>query len=84
MPVKISRKTILLSDNQFISGILPGIFLEHGLDTESSPELSDPAVLRTHVSAEGNTSFLRKNFIDFIRREGVPAIVALDLRLRSG
>ena len=84
MPVYNSKKVILLTENHILSGILPGIFLSHGLETETSPELSDPAVLRSHIADEGNTSFLRKSLINFIRREGIPPVIALDLRMQSG
>lgn len=84
MPLLQSDCAIILTDDPVMKEILPVVFSRHGISTEHSPELADTAALRNRMSADGNTSFMRKVLLDFLRSKGLPAIIAMDFRLKSG
>lgn len=85
MSIDISDKAVILTDFEnlipLVSDILTVINVDHYSDGNSLSSLSE---LKKKLNEEGNLSFLKKDIISFIEKNGYPFVTVIDLKIGTG
>lgn len=85
MTNSISNKALILTDYENLTQLFNGILSSTNLDHyDENCSLSSLTLLKQRMNEEGSLSFLKKDFLAFIRENGYPFLIILDLKINSG
>lgn len=82
MNTEFSNKILYISDNLEFKKVVSNIFKTKGLSIENSNEIfNDLDLIKGTLKRTKKISFLRQNFIDYIKDNGIPKLIILPLSI---
>ncbi len=85
MNVDISNKAVILTDFEKLVPLVSEILGSINVDIfTGDSSLKSSAILKKRIAEEGNLSFLKKDIISFIEKNGYPFLIFIDMKIGAG